>query len=98
LEDLDRHHMEDYVGRLDRPLLIVHSPQDETVAIEHAERIFQRAAYPKSLMTVEGADHLLAKRERDSRFVADLLAVWARRYLQDVGESTNAGPSASGDG
>jgi len=79
LEDLEEHSLEAAVGRLDRALLILHSPTDEVVGIEHAARIFQAARHPKSFVALDGAGHLLM-RERDARYAADVLAVWAGRY------------------
>lgn len=80
LQDLDRHNMETYVSELGRPLLIIHSPQDETLGVDHAERLFQAAEQPKSFLAVDGADHLLARPE-DWRFVARAISLWADRYL-----------------
>jgi hypothetical protein len=35
----------------------------------------------KSLVTLDGADHLLIKQRQDVTFVAEQIAVWAKRYL-----------------
>lgn len=80
LLDLERHNMETYVAELGRPLLIIHSPEDETLDISHAERLFRIARQPKSFLAVDGADHLLSGRE-DWRFVAGSIRLWAERYL-----------------
>jgi fermentation-respiration switch protein FrsA (DUF1100 family) len=51
------------------------------VFIDHARRIFEAARHPKSFIALDGADHLLMARESDARFVAEVPATWARRYL-----------------
>lgn len=80
VRDLDAQHMEASIGALGSPLLIFHSPVDETVGIENAARIYKAARHPKSFVSLDEADHLLLD-EKDSRFVGSVLATWARRYL-----------------
>lgn len=72
---------------LGRPLLLLHSPVDETVPIEHAGRLFEAARHPKSCVALDGADHLLSD-ESDARFVADVLGVWAERYVAEEAART----------
>jgi len=79
LDDLDKHKM-GYIHTLERPLLIYHSPQDRVVSIDEAAELYNRAAHPKSFISLDGADHLLTRRE-DANYVADTLAAWATRYL-----------------
>ena len=81
LEDLDGHNLAERIAALGRPLLILHSPVDEIVDIDHARRIYKAARHPKSFVALDGADHLLLAREEDSVFVAEVLAAWAGRYL-----------------
>lgn len=81
IEDLQEHGMTDAIRDLGRPLLIFHSPADRAVGIENAARIYQAARHPKSFVSIDEADHLLLE-ERDSTFVADVLAAWARRYIE----------------
>jgi pimeloyl-ACP methyl ester carboxylesterase len=83
LDDLQQHDVLAALARLDRPLLIFHSPVDEIVSIEEAGRIFRAARHPKSFIALDGADHLLVQREADARFVARMLACWAGRYIEE---------------
>lgn len=83
LEDLRKYDVLGAVRRLGRPLLIFHSPTDEVVEVEHARRIFDAAQQPKSFIALDGADHLLVARESDARYVAGVLAAWARRYVDE---------------
>ncbi len=80
LEDLERHASAEAIGKLRKALLLFHSPQDTTVGIDNARRIYQAARHPKSFVSLDGADHLLS-RSADARYVADVLAAWATRYL-----------------
>lgn len=80
LDDLEAINMREVVNGLQRPLLILHSDQDHTVGIENGWALFGMARTPKSFVTLEGADHLLSRRE-DSLYAGSLLAAWARKYL-----------------
>jgi uncharacterized OsmC-like protein/alpha/beta superfamily hydrolase len=80
LDDLESTRMEQTLANLNRALLIFHSPVDNIVGIDHATRIFQAARHPKSFVSLDGADHLLSRRE-DSLYVGSVLAAWARKYL-----------------
>ena len=81
LDNLGEQSMMASIHNLGLPLLIFHSPADEVVGIDHARRIYKAAKHPKSFVSLDGADHLLLAREEDSRFVADVLAAWAGRYV-----------------
>lgn len=81
LDDLNEQRVLAAVRKLDRALLILHSPIDDVVGIEHAARIYKAALHPKSFVSLDGADHLLLERASDARFVADILAAWSARYL-----------------
>ena len=65
---------------LDRALLILHAPADETVSIDDAGEIFRAARHPKSFVALDGADHLLSE-AGDAEYAARLIAAWAGRYL-----------------
>lgn len=80
LDDLERTHMEGTIGKLNRALLVCHSPQDNTVDIKNAVAIFQSAHYPKAFLSVDGADHLLSNTE-DSMYVGSVITAWAHKYL-----------------
>jgi alpha-beta hydrolase superfamily lysophospholipase len=80
LEDLRRHDPAARIGALRKALLVLHSPQDQTVGIEQAGKIFLAAKHPKSFVSLDGADHLLANAQ-DAAYAADLIAAWSSRYL-----------------
>lgn len=80
VEDLERDDWKDVIHDLRRPLLIFHSPVDDTVSVDNAKLIYENAMHPKSFVSLEDADHLLS-RAADSRYVAAVLAAWATRYI-----------------
>jgi putative redox protein len=80
LDDLSGQAQADRIGTLGRPLLVLHAPLDTTVPIDSAHQIFKTAKHPKSLISLDGADHLLT-RMADARFAASMIAAWASRYL-----------------
>ena len=80
LDDLQESRMEEAVKTLGRPLLVMHSPVDTTVGIEHAARLFLHARHPRSFVSLDDADHLLLD-ERDSRYAARVIAGWVSRYM-----------------
>lgn len=80
LDDVAEHRLTETVAKLHKPLLIFHSPTDDTVGIENATRIFIAAKHPKSFISLTGADHLLTQK-RDAVYVADMIAAWAMRFL-----------------
>ena len=86
LADIAEQPQAECIATLGAALLVMHSPVDELVGIDHARRIFDTARHPKSFIAVDGADHLLTKRA-DAEFVASVLAAWSRRYAFSPSES-----------
>lgn len=80
IDDLEDKNGLERIKNLDKALLILHSPQDRTVGIENASQIYVAARHPKSFVTLDGADHLMSKRE-DSLYVGDIISSWVMRYI-----------------
>jgi uncharacterized OsmC-like protein/alpha/beta superfamily hydrolase len=94
LDDLRRHAVVEQVGRMRAALLLLHSPIDEVVAVEHAARLYEAARHPKSFVALDDADHLLSVR-RDAEYAAHVIGAWASRYLRDErGLAAPPAPSA----
>ncbi|MEM6264849.1 MAG: bifunctional alpha/beta hydrolase/OsmC family protein [Bacteroidota bacterium] len=70
----------EHIRKLKKALLVLHSPQDNTVGIENARLIYDAAMHPKSFITLDGADHLLSHKE-DAIYVGHMIASWAVRYI-----------------
>jgi len=84
LEDIEDKQLKKILPELDRPLLILHSPQDTVVNIKNAEEIYVAAKHPKSFISLDGANHLLTE-TRDSVYAGTMIGTWASRYI-DVAE------------
>ncbi|MFK7917715.1 MAG: alpha/beta fold hydrolase [Ilumatobacter sp.] len=82
LDDLNEHQVIERVAEMKTPLLVLHSPIDNTVGIENAGKIFEAARHPKNFMSLDGADHLLSE-ARDAEFAAGAIAAFASRYVID---------------
>jgi putative redox protein len=87
VEDLRERSLGQAIAGLDKALLVMHSPTDEVVGIDNAWRIFESAKQPKSFVSLDDADHLLLRHEKDARYAAEVLAAWAERYLDDEDET-----------
>ena len=80
LDDVTTKKLDEHIAGLRKALLVFHSPTDDLVGIDNASHIFQAAKHPKSFVSLAGADHLLSK-QSDAVYVADVIAAWAERYL-----------------
>ena len=80
LDDIEKQLTDQHIKRLGKALLIMHSPQDKIVGINNAAKIYLAAMHPKSFISLDGADHLLSQKE-DSLYVGDMIASWAKRYI-----------------
>ena len=80
LEDIKEKSLANTLRNLRKPILIMHSPQDRTVEVENAAKIYDAAFHPKSFVTLDGADHLLTNKA-DSLYAGDMIASWSKRYI-----------------
>ena len=88
LDDVAEQNQASRIARLGKALLVFHSPQDATVAIEQAQKIYEAARHPKSFISLDGADHLLSRAE-DAEYVASCIVAWASRYLDPAVQSSS---------
>ena len=79
-DDLEAQKMKETIGNLNLPLLILHSPKDQTVDMENADEIFQAARQPKSYISLDQIGHLMLD-EKDARYVGNLIGTWVQNYL-----------------
>lgn len=94
LEDLAETNPEEYLPRLRKPLLSLHSPIDQTVGIDNAQNIFRMTRYPKSLVSLDKADHLLTKQGTAAR-AADLIGAWSQQFIVPDYEPEEVGTDAA---
>ena len=83
IDDLQQHTDTDHIAHLRRPLMVFHSPVDAIVPVAEAAKIFTAAKHPKSYVSLDDADHLLVN-AKDAEFVAQTLASWADRYIDEL--------------
>ena len=89
LDDVAGQRINDCLANLRKALLVFHSPTDNIVGIDNASHIFLAAKHPKSFVSLADADHFLSKK-RDAVYVADVIAAWAERYLEQTVERSDA--------
>ena len=80
LEAVEKLDVETCMAALRRPVLILHSPVDQVVGLDHASRLFGASKHPKSFISLGTADHLLTDIE-DANYAAAMVAAWASRFL-----------------
>jgi putative redox protein len=80
LEDLNAFDPEPAIRRLNKALLLLHSPQDSIVDIGNAAAVYQAARHPKSFVSLDGADHLLSN-PSDSLYAGEVIGCWVKRYI-----------------
>ncbi|MBF9072647.1 alpha/beta hydrolase family protein [Streptacidiphilus fuscans] len=80
VDDVRQSRLRDRIRDLNMPLLVMHSPTDDTVDIANAGEIFRLAQHPRSFISLEGADHLLTARGQAQR-AARIISAWADQYI-----------------
>lgn len=86
LDDFRKHDVPRLVSQIEAPTLLMHSPADQTVGFDHALRIMgliqscPDRSTPVSLLSLDGADHLLSESTADLSFVGSTAAAFIQRY------------------
>lgn len=80
LQEVEGIDVEASVAALRRPVLIMHSPVDQIVDMDHASRLFAASRHPKSFISLDTGDHLLTD-AADANYAAAMVAAWASRFL-----------------
>ncbi len=93
LEDAEGVRLKDRVAQLDRALLVLHAPRDETVSIDNASAIFGAAKHPKSFVSLDDADHLLST-PGHAKFAARVISAWASKYVPEDALAAATAPQA----
>ncbi|MEX1034805.1 MAG: alpha/beta fold hydrolase [Sneathiella sp.] len=97
LDDIEDQQQVDRIKNLRKALLVFHAPLDDVVGINNATNIFVAAKHPKSFITLDGADHLLSRRD-DAAYVADVISSWAKRYIPDLEDKPATATLKAGKG
>lgn len=80
VDDFSKTDLPAITKNLRKPILIMHSPIDNTVSIDEAQKIYLSARHPKSFISLDNADHLLTD-SADSSYVGTMIGAWAQRYF-----------------
>jgi len=93
IEDFRQQRLRDRVRSLQKPVLIFHSPEDETVAFEHAlinsgyrSETHARGHQPdglsqRTLVALPGSNHLLTSSDRDIPMIVRIIHAWCDRLI-----------------
>ena len=81
VEDVSRAELREHIRQLRLPLLVLHSPTDNTVSITNASEILRTTRHPRSFVWLEGSDDLLTAPAHAKRG-ARIIGAWADQYLQ----------------
>ena len=94
VDDLRNDRVTSAAAAFNGALLVMHSPVDNTVGVEHAAAIYGAARHPKSFISLDDSDHLL-DRPADAEYAASIIGTWAQRYLADQSGATEAPPASA---
>ncbi len=59
IDDLEHHSVLDAAAHLGRPYLVVHAKDDTVVGYDQGVELYEAAAEPKAMLSLESGDHLL---------------------------------------
>lgn len=80
VEDIRNQEILPHLASMKPALLVMHTPADNIVSIDHAQAIFMAANHPKSFISLDQADHLLSN-SRDAQYAGQVIVSWASLYL-----------------
>lgn len=81
-DDLQSYDMEKILKDMKAALLVFHAPDDPAVKVQNASFIFSIAPHPKSFIALDGADHLVSKRQ-DAEYISSVISSWTDRYISE---------------
>lgn len=81
IDDINEQDILKELSKARKSFLIMHSPLDETVSIDHAGKIYNSLKHPKSYVSLDKADHLVTNHE-DARYIANMIRTWVSRYIE----------------
>jgi putative redox protein len=86
LDDIAGQSILDGLSGLKKAFLILHSPTDKTVSVDHAAKIYEAVKHPKSFISLDNTDHLLMNKN-DAEYVARIIGTWVSRYIDNTDQS-----------
>lgn len=82
VDDIKEQDLLSSLSQSKKAFLILHSPVDETVSIDHAAKIYLSLKHPKSYLSLDKMDHLVSK-PADAEYIALMIGSWLSRYLPE---------------
>lgn len=80
IQDLEEQTLLSDLAKSKKSYLIMHSPIDDTVSIEHAAKIYGALKHPKSFISLNDADHLVSRSE-DAIYLSNIINAWSDKYI-----------------
>jgi putative redox protein len=80
MQDLRGQKIPARIRDLKLPLLLIHSPDDETLSFRHSLDALHWTQGRSSLLTLPGSDHLLTNQPADIALVGKSILAWAERF------------------
>lgn len=78
--DISEYDVSGAVGKISCPLLVIHGSADETVPLENARHLYEKAKEPKRLEIIEGGSHSLDESNHIGQVIS-LTSGWLEQYL-----------------
>ncbi len=80
IDDINEQDLLTCLSRSKKSFLILHSPIDATVSVDHAAKIYGALKHPKSYISLDKIDHLITK-VKDAQYIAEVISSWVTKYL-----------------
>lgn len=68
------------LSKITKPVLVFHSPDDDTIDIKYSIKNFELVKGHKSFITLNNVGHLMMK-PKDAEYVGTLIASWVSTYI-----------------
>lgn len=79
-EDLEMNDSLTDLSKITKPVLVMHSPDDDTIDVKYTFDIFSRLGGQKSFVTQNNFGHLMMDRENAAK-TASIISSWAEMYI-----------------
>lgn len=79
-EDLEKNDRLTDLSLVTKPVLVMHSPDDDTIDVKYTFDIFSRVGGQKSFVTQNNFGHLMMDRENAAK-TASIISSWAEMYI-----------------
>jgi len=85
INDINEQDLLASLGNSKKAFLVLHSPIDDTVSVDHAANIYKSLKHPKSFISLDQMDHLITNKE-DAKYISGIISSWVARYIEKTEE------------